>query len=444
MAADPAPAADEPPRGLGYSYYVVALLAVAYMLSFMDRTLISLLIGPIKAEFALSDTEIGMLIGFGFVVFYSLLGVPFGALADRSNRRNLILAGLVAWSLATSASGLVAGFAGLMAMRTLVGVGEATLSPAAYSTIADRFPADRLGLAIAIYATGVSLGGGMAMMFGGVLVQWASHAVVAVPGIGAVGGWRLALFAVGLLGLPLALLMLLTVREAPRRTRTAPPPMRELWAYIMARPAAMLGSLTAFAFANVANYVVFLWAPALFMRVHGLDARTTGLAIGAIVAVFGSIGMVGSGMIVDRLTRRGMRDATIRVILWGVLLQIPLMPAAFLVGDPRWAFALMVPTMMLTTAASSVQGTALQLMTPPRMRGRIIAIYLLVVTLVGMGLGPLAIGVLSDTVFTTAMGLAPAMAAVALAGLVLAAIVLTAVRAAARDAIDDGLDSSAR
>ncbi|RYD99038.1 MAG: MFS transporter [Sphingomonadales bacterium] len=429
--------APEPEKGLAYSYYVVVLLAVTYMLSFMDRTLISLLIAPIKAEFLLSDTQIGMLIGFGFVVFYSLLGLPFGALADRTDRRWLIVCGLVAWSLATSASGFVGGFAGLMAMRTLVGVGEATLSPAAYSTLADRFPPHRLGIAIAIYAAGVSVGGGLAMAFGGVLVEWAQHATMTIPLVGEIGGWRLALFAVGLLGFPLALLMVLTLREAPRKVRSAPPPLSELWRYIGNRKPAMIGVLTAFAFANVANYVVFLWAPALFMRVHGLDARTTGLIMGAIVGVFGSAGMVLGGLAVDWLTRRGVRDATVKVIFWCIVAQIPIMPVAFLVGSHTLAFALMVPTMMLTTAASSVQATALQLMTPARMRGRIIAIYLLVVTMVGMGLGPLMIGILSDNVFTAKTGLAPSMAVVALAGLVLATLTMLMTRGAAKAVIEE-------
>jgi MFS family permease len=437
LTSDPVEIHGQPassPRGLGYSYYVVVLLAIAYMLSFMDRTLISLLIAPIKAEFALSDTEIGLLVGFGFVVFYSVLGVPFGALADRSDRRILILVGLVAWSLATSASGFVGGFAALMAMRTLVGVGEATLSPSAYSTLADRFPPDRLGVAIAIYAAGVSVGGGLAMVFGGMLVQWAQHATMTFPLLGQLGGWRLALVIVGLLGFPLAVLMALTLREAPRKVKTAPPPLGDLLRYI-AGHRAMIGGLAAFACANVANYVVFLWAPALFMRVHGLDARTTGLAIGSIVGIFGTIGMIGSGYVADRLTRRGIPDATIRVIFWCIIAQIPIMPLAFLVGSPALAFALMVPTMMLTTAASSVQGTALQLMTPPRMRGRIIAIYLLVVTLVGMGVGPLTIGLLSDHVFTAKTGLAPSMAVVAASGLVMAALILNACRGAARETI---------
>lgn len=435
--ADPVPLDGGPAekKGLAYSYYVVLLLSVTYMLSFMDRTLISLLIAPIKSEFLLSDTQIGMLIGFGFVVFYSLLGLPFGALADRTDRRWLIIAGLVAWSLATSASGFVGGFAGLMAMRTLVGVGEATLSPAAYSTLADRFPPTRLGIAIAIYAAGVSVGGGLAMAFGGVLVEWAGHARMTLPLLGEIGGWRLALFVVGLLGFPLALLMVLTLREAPRKIRAAPPPLSELWRYIGNRKPAMIGALAAFAFANVANYVVFLWAPALFMRVHGLDAQTTGLIMGTIVGIFGSAGMVLGGLAVDWLTRRGVRDATVKVIFWCIVAQIPIMPVAFLVADHTLAFALMVPTMMLTTAASSVQATALQLMTPARMRGRIIAIYLLVVTMVGMGLGPLIIGILSDNVFTVQTGLAPSMAVVALAGLALATVTMLATRGAAHTVI---------
>lgn len=429
---------------LKYSYYVVVLLSVAYMLSFMDRVLISLLIAPIKAEFALSDTQIGALIGFGFVVFYSLLGLPFGALADRTNRKNLIIVGLIAWSAATSASGLVAGFGGLLLMRALVGVGEATLSPSAYSTIADRFPPQRLGLAVAIYAAGVSLGGGLAMMFGGVLVEWAASASMTFPLVGTLEGWRLAMFVVGLLGLPLALVMVLTMREASRKTRAAAPPMSELFRYIGRHPAALVGVLVAFSLANVANYVVFLWGAPLFMRVHELDARTTGLILGAIVGVFGSLGMVLSGLGSDKLVGKGIVDGPVRVTFWTLLAQVPLMPAAFLVGDATLAFALMVPVMVLTTAASSVQATALQLMTPPRMRGRMIALYLLVVTMVGMGIGPLMIGILSDQVFTAADGLGESMAVVAFTGLVSAAALLAlfrnqirALMADRRVAVDD-------
>jgi MFS family permease len=419
-------------KGLGYSYYVVVLLAVAYMLSFMDRTLIGLLIGPIKAEFQLDDTQIGMLIGFGFVLLYSVLGLPFGSLADRSDRRGLILVGLVAWSIATSISGFATSFVMLMGMRTLVGVGEATLSPAAYSTIADRFPPDRLGLAVGIYAAGVAIGGGLAMVFGGMLVEWAKHATVTLPLIGALGGWRLALFSVGLLGFPLAVLMALTLREAPRHVHAAPPPLSELWRYIADRPTGMIGTLAGFSLAIMANYVVFLWAPALFMRVHGLSAQTTGLVMGSIVGICGTIGMVVSGLLSDRLTRNGAADASIRVIFWAVIAQIPLMPLAFLVKSPTLAFALLVPVMILTTTAAALQGTALQLMTPALMRGRMIAIYLLCITLVGMGVGPLLIGMLSDHVFPAKGGLAPAMALVSGPALILSAIILGATRGAAR------------
>ena len=166
---------------LRYSYYVVLLLMLTYMLSFLDRVLISLLAEPIRAEFNLSDTEIGLLVGFGFVLFYTVLGLPFGAAADRTNRRNLIVMGLVGWSLATAGSGLVGGFGGLLAMRALVGVGEAALSPAALSTIADRFPPERPGFAISLYSSGIirrvsCSAGGPAMGFGGMIAPMRSHA----------------------------------------------------------------------------------------------------------------------------------------------------------------------------------------------------------------------------------------------------------------------------
>ena len=167
-----------------YDFYILGVLTTAYMLSFLDRTLISLLIPQIKGEFALTDTQVGMLIGFGFVLFYSVLGLPFGSLADRSNRVWLILSGLVVWSVATSASGFAGSFGALLVMRALVGVGEATLSPSAYSTIADRFTSDRLGLAVAIYQAGVSVGSGLALMFGGALAVWSAGSTMTLPIVG--------------------------------------------------------------------------------------------------------------------------------------------------------------------------------------------------------------------------------------------------------------------
>ena len=169
-----------------YGFYVVAVFMLLYMLSFVDRVLISLMIEPIKSEFQLSDTQIGLLVGFSFVLLYSVTGIPFGMMADRFDRRKLILVGVVGWSLATSLSGLATGFIQLLLARTAVGIGEAALSPAVVSTIADRFRPQRLGLAVAIYSCGVTLGGGLAMAGGGLLIGWANATSVAVPLVGTV------------------------------------------------------------------------------------------------------------------------------------------------------------------------------------------------------------------------------------------------------------------
>src|SRR5690606_12013743 len=205
MTTAPPPSAASPavsarPR---YAIYVVLVLMVAYMLSFMDRVLISLMIDPIRSELGLGDTQVGLLVGFGFVLLYSIMGVPFGSIADNGNRRNLMVGGVLGWSAATAVSGFAGGFLSLLAARAMVGIGEATLSPAAYSTIADRFEKRKLGFAVSLYNMGVSLGGGAAMLFGGVLVAWAMATVIPMPW-GELTGWRLAFVAVGLLGVPLA------------------------------------------------------------------------------------------------------------------------------------------------------------------------------------------------------------------------------------------------
>lgn len=419
-----------------YGFYIVGILMIAYTLSFMDRVVLSLLVAPIRAEFGLGDTGIALLMGFGFALLYTAFGLPFGALADRTNRRNLIVAGIIGWSLATGLCGIATSFTGLLLARAAVGVGEATLTPAAHSTIGDRFARERLGLAIAIYTAGPSIGGGLAIAFGGMLVQWAEHSVLHIPLLGVVGGWRLALVSVGLLGLPLALLVLATLREAPRRVgQQDMPGWTELFAYIAGRPTAYAALIGAFACAVIASYIPVLWAPALFTRSHGMSTREIGTILGAIVGIAGLAGVIGGGMLSDRLARRGVLDAPVRVIAWAAALQLPILAIAYVVADRTVALALLTVGVALTGTASSLQGAALQLLTPPRMRGRVIAIYLLCITVIGLGLGPLLIGVLSDDVFTGPRGLGPALATVSSLALVICVITLWQARATIRRAV---------
>lgn len=418
---------------LGYSYYIVVLLMLAYMLSFLDRVLISLLVEPIRTEFGLGDTEIGLLVGFGFVLFYTILGVPFGAAADRTNRRNLIVFGLVGWSLATAGSGLVAGFGGLLLMRALVGVGEATLSPAALSTIADRFPPERLGFAISIYSSGVVLGGGLAMGFGGMIAEWAARTSIDIPRWGVIEGWRLAMLLVGLLGLPLALLLLGTMREAPRGDGGRPVPgFGELLATMRHHRAAFATVFLGYGCAVISAYIPLLWGPALLAREHAMSPAEIGLALGIVVGVCGFAGVLTGGILSDQLARRGIAHAPVLLVLVTLPPQFVALGIAYLSEDTRWVLILLGLGTFLSSILGGLQATTVQLLTPAAMRGRAMAIYLLVVTLLGMGLGPLVIGLLSDQVFGT---LPASLATTSAVSLGLAASILWAGRGAVERSI---------
>lgn len=420
-----------------YAVYVVLVLMVAYMLSFMDRVLISLMIEPIRTELGLGDTQVGLLVGFGFVLLYSVMGIPFGSLADSSNRRNLMVFGVLGWSAATAASGFAGGFASLLAARAMVGIGEATLSPAAYSTIADRFEKKRLGFAVSLYNMGVSLGGGVAMLFGGVLVAWAMKTNVALPW-GELTGWRLAFVAVGLLGAPLAVLMLLTVREAARRRGAAKaPPLSALWALAMRHKAAFGGVVIGYSIIVIAAYGAMLWAPVHFARAHGMNPAQLGLAFGIIIGLFGTIGLAIGGLLSDRSAKRGHPEAPVRIVLASAILQFPLMMGAYLVSDTTLALSLAAAGMATVSTIGGLQAGTLQILTPASMRGRMTAIYLLVANMAGMGLGPLIIGFISEHMFDGPTSLGKALALVTAVSLSLGIALLLITRKAIIAAVQD-------
>ena len=420
-----------------YAIYVVLVLMVAYMLSFMDRVLISLMIEPIRTELGLGDTQVGLLVGFGFVLLYSIMGIPFGSLADSSNRRNLMVFGVLGWSAATAASGFAGGFASLLAARAMVGIGEATLSPAAYSTIADRFEKKRLGFAVSLYNMGVSLGGGVAMLFGGVLVAWAMKTQIPLPW-GELTGWRLAFVAVGLLGAPLAAVMLLTVREAARRRGAAKaPPLSALWALAMRHKAAFGGVVIGYSIIVIAAYGAMLWAPVHFARAHGMSPAHLGLAFGIIIGLFGTVGLGIGGLLSDRAAKRGHPEAPVRIVLAAAIIQFPLMMGAYLVSDTNTALALAAIGMATVSTIGGLQAATLQILTPATMRGRMTAIYLLVANMAGMGLGPLIIGFISEHLFDGPTSLGKALALVTAVSLSIGIVLLLVTRKAIIAAVQD-------
>lgn len=380
-----------------YGFYVVAVFMLLYMLSFVDRVLISLMIEPIKSEFVLSDTQVGLLVGFSFVLLYSVMGIPFGMMADRFDRRKLILFGVIGWSLATSLSGVAISFVQLLLARTAVGIGEAALSPAAISTIADRFRPHRLGIAVAIYSCGVTLGGGLAMAGGGLLIAWANATAVVIPLVGTLTGWRLAIFAVGMLGIPFALLITFTVREASRIGKRAEKlSISDVFAFMGGSPRAFIALFAGYGACAVASYIPLLWAPAFYARDFGLTPPEIGLKIGAMVGIFGLAGVLLGGRMADWLLRAGHRDAPVKVVLTSIILQLPAFSLAYLFDNVTWSMLFMGIGIFTMSMFGSLQATTVQLMVPGNMRGRMMGLYLLAANLVGMGLGPLLIGILSD------------------------------------------------
>lgn len=421
-----------------YARYVLLLLLLAYLVSYMDRIALSILVQPIQQDLALSDTKVSLLIGLAFVLLYSTMGVPLGRLADRGNRPLLIAAGMMVWCAATVACGFATGFASLLAARILVGLGEATLSPSSYSLIASYFPRERLATATSVYSLGVTFGGGLA-----------TYAVASISGLaadlhllpdGGTGAWRTSFVLVGLMGLPV-LLLFATVRE-PRRhasaaARVSSPPVAEVARHIRANADGYGLVLGGYVVMAISSLGIVLWGPTFYARVHGFSTAAIGSTFGLAMAVFGTAGLLLGGWLVDRLFARGRVDAAPRVVIGSLLLQTPLFAALYLVPDARMAEGLLYPAVFAMLLQGGLQGASIQLIAPERMRGVIVALFLMAANIIGMALGPLLIAQVGEA-FGGGRGIGPALAivtvATSLGGAALIAAGLGAFRRMAKDA----------
>jgi MFS family permease len=384
------------------AWYAVAVLTIAYTFSFVDRQILSLLVAPIRRDLHISDTQMSLLMGISFALFYTLFGFPLGRMADSRSRRNIITAGVLAWSLFTAGCGLVANFLQMFLMRVGVGVGEAALSPPAYSLMSDCFPPRRRALALSVYGVGMYAGGGLAMILGGIIVPYTVAAgVLRLPLIGlSIFSWQVTFFLVGLPGLLVAALVR-TVREPPRReTRSATvPPVRAVFTYIKQQRATFACHNFATSLLSFAAYGSMAWIPTFLMRTYGWSAAHAGLVFGSVVTVCSSLGILSGGWFCDFLARRGYRDAHFRVGLIVTLLILPVAALYPLMPTARLAVALLVPFAFLMAAMYGVAPAALQQMVPNEMRAQVSAMYLFVVNIIGLGAGTTAIALLTDHVF---------------------------------------------
>jgi MFS family permease len=380
------------------AWITVTILMVAYVLSFIDRQILNLLVGPIRRDLMISDTQMSLLMGLSFALFYTICGIPLGRLADTKSRRGLIAIGVLFWSAATAACGMAKLYWQFLICRIGVGVGEAALSPAAYSLIADSFPPNRRATAMAVYGMGVYLGSGIAFLLGGLVIQFASaQGDVHLPVLGEVRPWQLIFLILGAAGVLFTLLML-AVREPARRGVGAgvAVPLADVGRYIRSNRRTVLCHNLGFAGLAFAGYGSAAWIPTFYIRTYGWDAGQVGIIYGSIVAVFGCLGIVFGGRLADWLAKHGRSDANMRVGLYAAIGALPFVVAFPLMGDAVWSCVLMAPTVFFLSMPFGVAPAAIQEIMPNSMRGQASALYLFVITLIGLGLGPTAVALVTD------------------------------------------------
>jgi MFS family permease len=367
----------------------LALLTTTYFFSYMDRQILAILLERIKADLTLTDTQLGLLSGLVFAVFYATLGIPVARLADRSNRRNIIAWSLAIWSAMTALCGLAQNFTQLMLARIGVGIGEAGSSPPSHSIIADLYPPEKRAGAMAVYSLGVVLGAGFGTLIGGVVAHWF--------------GWRVAMFTVGLPGVLLAIVVRLFVIE-PRRglsDATRPveggerPSVAQGFASIASsRPALHL--VWAVTLTSLIGYALTGWGPSYMQRSLGLSMLDVSTYVALPGALIGSVSAIVGGRIADRMARTSGIHAQAWVVAVMKTLALPFMLGFYLVDGAWTGVGVYLVSLLFANSYLGPTFALIQGLAPLRMRAMWAAVTLLVINLVGLGLGPFLVGRLSD------------------------------------------------
>ncbi len=415
-----------PPR---YAWYVVGVLALANTSAFVDRQILGLLVGPIRRDLGISDAQMGILYGLAFALFYTLLGIPLGRAADRASRRVIIGLGIAAWSIMTVLCGMARTYEQLLLARFGVAIGEAALAAPALSLIADYFAPDRRATALSVYTLGVYLGAGFANLVGGVLVAGFGTTPVVWPVVGEIRPWQQVFVAVGLPGILIALLTA-TVREPVRREtgqRDARPfAIAEVLAYVRANGRTFVCHGLGYALFALVNFATAAWLPTHLIRTYGWTAAQAGITLGTLTSTIVVFGVVAGGCVADSLLARGYTDAKLRVGIIAALGNIVCGAIYTLAPEAGLAVAALVPYNFFASFAFGAAVAAVQEITPNRMRAQVGAFVMSVITLVGLGVGPTLIGVLTSAVYGRDSAVRYALLWVTLVGLAGAATLLAA------------------
>ena len=423
MAADPATQNDDTgwPKPV-LAWYVNGVLTLAFVLAFIDRQIVALLVGPIQQDLEITDFEVSLLGGFAFIFIYTFLGIPIGRIVDRSNRKRLIAIGVFVWSCMTVLCGFAKSFMQLFLARVGVGVGEATLSPAALSILSDYFPPHRLGFAVSVYLSGAAIGTGLAFLLGGVaLAFFEGFDLAGVPILGGLQAWQLAFVVVGAPGIIFTMLVL-TIPEPKRRSKLVAAssrpglPLAEAVRYLWDRRKFYLHHFAGFGLYLAFTYGLSFWAIEYFVRTFDAVRSDIAYIYGAQVVLLGGGGTLLAGYLSDYLERRGWKDAKLRVALWSMAPMCLLALSLPFIESYVAAIAVIMAMTFCWKFPLAPAAAALQITTPNEVRGLATGLYLFVGNTLGLAVGPAVIGLFSDYVIRDPSAL---RWSIALAGLVL-------------------------
>ena len=386
------------------AWILVLILTFTYILSFVDRFILGLLIEPIKKEMGLSDTQIGLLLGPAFAIFYATMGIPLGWAADRLKRVWILACGIVIWSFATAASGLSKTFGHLFIARMSVGFGEATLNPCAFSMISDSFPPEKRGLPIAFYSAALSLGSAIASLLGAAILTWVQgNDNIILPIIGEVSSWQLTFLILGIPGIFFGILFFFIKEPIRIKTnknlvegRKANP--IDMLNYILKNWKVFATFLPIFCFLTITAYSQGWLAP-MFQRTWGWSPRDYALVNGIILLACGPLSINLAGWLSDRWYAKGYFDAPLLVSIIGALITIPTSILAPLMPSGEWCFVILAINTIGLTWLSATGVTALINIVPADIRAQVIAFYYMTISITGLMLGPTAVGLLTDNFF---------------------------------------------
>lgn len=411
------PAAHEPYPARGQAWFVVGALALTNMMSYVERQIPTLMFAPIKHDFGLSDTQVSLLAGFAFVLFYVGFGLFIGRLADRANRKRIIAVGIVMWSLATISCGLAQSFARLFFGRVMVGVGEATLGPSAISMLSDYFPREKLAGALSIYTGAQYLGAGFALVVGGLAIQIVSALPQPhLPVIGVLHPWQTTFLFVGVVGMAV-ILPILFVKEPRRRGLArsqdgAHPslPLSHTLAFLRQNWKTLGSIYVSFSISAAAGFGTVAWVPTYFIRVHHWAAHDIGYVYGLLFAFFGCAGVLSGARFAEWMAARGYKDAYLRAPLIALCAaSVPAALATLMPNAPASFFFLVFGTYLSSFPVAAVIA-ALQVITPNQMRGQVVALYFFLANIFGVGLGPTIVAAITDYVYRNEMAVGYSLA----------------------------------